>query len=136
MTLSISLFFAALFLSIPDILLAPFTTAKDHDVIAYGRGYLMIASPAITFFAVMFVSNGIINGAGHTMTTLIFTLIAVWGIRIPLAAILSRGSLQIHGIWLSYAIGFSIMMVVSLLWYRSGRWKKPVVRHEVDTGAG
>jgi putative MATE family efflux protein len=132
MTLAISLFFAALFLSIPDILLAPFTTADDTEVIKVGRGYLMIASPAIAFFAVMFVSNGIINGAGHTFTTLVFTLVAVWGIRIPLAAILSRGSLGIHGIWLSYAIGFSIMMVVSLLWYKSGRWKKPVVRHEIN----
>jgi Na+-driven multidrug efflux pump len=84
----------------------------------------------------MLVSNGIINGAGHTLTTLIFTLIAVWGIRIPLAAVLSKGVMGITGIWLAYAIAFCIMMCVSLFWYRSGRWKKTVVKHDVNLGAG
>ncbi|MDR2577457.1 MAG: MATE family efflux transporter [Chitinispirillales bacterium] len=130
MTLSISLFFSILFLTIPGVLLAPFTT--DPDVIAIGSGCLRILGPSITFLAVMLVSNGVINGAGHTLTTLIFTLIAVWGLRIPGAAILSRGSMGITGIWVSYAIAFCVMMCVSLLWYRSGRWKKPVVKHDVN----
>ena len=128
MTISITLTFSALFVAIPGVLLAPFTT--DPDVIAIGSGYLRIAGPPITFFAVMFVSNGIINGAGHTLTTLIFTLIAVWGIRVPLAALLSRSSLGINGVWLSYAIGFFTTMCISLCWYRSGRWKKAVIKHD------
>jgi Na+-driven multidrug efflux pump len=83
----------------------------------------------------MFVSNGVINGAGHTLTTLVFTLIAVWGIRIPFATLLSRGSLGVKGVWVSYAIGFSFTMCLSLLWYRSGRWKKAVVRHKAADAA-
>jgi putative MATE family efflux protein len=131
MTLGITLFFAALFLAIPEILLAPFLTEMaDPKVAEIGKGYLRIAAPPIVFFAVMFVSNGIINGAGHTLTTLIFTLIAVWGIRVPLATVLSRGSMGINGVWLSYAIGFFTTMCISLLWYRSGRWKKAVIRHD------
>jgi putative MATE family efflux protein len=133
MALSITLFSSALFLTIPDLLLSPFTA--DPDVIAIGRGYLRIAGPSITFIAVMFVSNGILNGAGHTLTTLIFTLISIWGIRIPIAVVLSKGPLGITGIWLSFAIAFSAMMLISLLWYRSGRWKKPVVKHDVNLAA-
>ena len=129
MTLSITLFFSVLFLTIPHILLTPFTT--DPEVIEIGSNYLRIAGPAITFFAVMFVSNGVINGAGHTLTTLFFTLVAVWGIRVPLAALLSRGSLGISGVWVSYAIGFFTTMCISLSWYRSGRWKKAVVKYDV-----
>ncbi|MDR2693701.1 MAG: MATE family efflux transporter [Chitinispirillales bacterium] len=128
MTSCITVSLAIMFLSIPEILMTPFTT--DPEVIEIGKGYLRIAAPAISFFAIMFVSNGVINGAGHTLTTLIFTLIAVWGIRIPFAAILSRGSLGVKGVWVSYAVGFSFTMCVSLLWYRSGRWKKAVVRHK------
>jgi putative MATE family efflux protein len=128
-TLSITVCMSILFVSIPGILLAPFTT--DPEVIAIGSGYLRIVGPAITFFAVMFVSNGIINGAGHTLTTLIFTLIAVWGLRVPLAFVLSK-NMGITGVWLAYTIGISVMMCTSLLWYRSGRWKKPVVKHDVN----
>jgi len=127
MTCCITVFFAIIFLSIPEILMTPFTT--DPEVIEVGKAYLRIASPAISFFAVMFVSNGIINGAGHTFTTLIFTLIAVWGIRIPFATLLSKTGLGVKGVWVSYAIGFSFTMCISLLWYRSGRWKKSVVKH-------
>jgi len=133
MTLTITLFFSALFLAIPGILLTPFTT--DPEVIEIGSRYLRIMGPSITFFAVMFVSNGVINGAGHTLTTLIFTLIAVWGIRVPLAAIMSKSSLGINGVWVSYSIGFFTTMCVSLIWYRSGRWKKPVIKHDVHYAA-
>jgi putative MATE family efflux protein len=128
-TCCITVTFAIIFLSIPEILMTPFTT--DAEVIEVGKWYLRIAAPAISFFAVMFVSNGVINGAGHTFTTLIFTLIAVWGIRIPFATILSRTSLGVKGVWVSYVIGFSFTMCISLLWYRSGRWKKAVVKHRV-----
>ncbi|MDR2592619.1 MAG: MATE family efflux transporter [Chitinispirillales bacterium] len=131
MTSCITVSFAVIFLSIPEILMAPFMSEPDPEVIEIGRSYLRIAAPAISFFAVMFVSNGVINGAGHTFTTLIFTLIAVWGIRIPFATLLSRTSLGIKGVWVSYVIGFSFTMCISLLWYRSGRWKKAVVKHKV-----
>ncbi|MDR0305816.1 MAG: MATE family efflux transporter [Chitinispirillales bacterium] len=144
MTLAITLFFSIFFVTIPGMLLFPFTT--DLDVIAIGETYLRIVGPATVFFAVMYVSNGIMNGAGHTMTTLIFTLVAVWGIRVPLAILLSRTSLGLTGIWVSYAIAFLVMMCISLLWYKSGRWKKVVIKHGdplaqeaavgVDVGAG
>jgi putative MATE family efflux protein len=130
MTLSITLFFSIFFVAIPETLLLPFTT--DLDVIAVGKSYLRIIGPATVFFAVMYVSNGVINGAGHTLTTLIFTLISVWGMRVPFAALLSGTSLGITGIWISYAIAFFVMMCVSLLWYRSGRWKKVVIKHNND----
>jgi putative MATE family efflux protein len=130
MTLSITLFFSVLFMTIPGILLTPFTA--DPDVIAAGSDYLRIAGPAIVFFAVMYVSNGIINGAGHTLVTLVFTLIAVWGIRVPLAAVMSNGGLGLNGIWLSFAIAFFTTMCISLCWYKSGRWRKVVIRHDVN----
>jgi len=127
MTCCVMASFAIASLSIPEILMTPFTT--DPEVIEVGKGYLRIAASTLSFFAVMFVSNGVINGAGHTLTTLIFTLIGVWGIRVPFATILSRTRLGINGVWVAYAIGFGFALCTSLLWYRSGRWKKAVVKH-------
>ncbi len=126
MTASISLFLSIFFLSIPDLLLSIFTT--DQEVIAIGRNYLRIVGPSTLFFAIMYVSNGVINGAGHTLTTLAFTICVLWGVRIPMAAFLSRTFLGIEGIWIAFAVGFFTIMCVSLSWYFSGRWKKPVVR--------
>ncbi len=125
MTLCISAFFSVFFLSIPEIMMSMFTT--DQEVISIGSTYLRIVGPSSLMFAVMFVSNGVINGAGHTMVTLMFTLLALWGIRVPSAAILSRSALGITGIWLSFTIGFAVIMTASLFYYRSGRWQKTVI---------
>ncbi len=128
-TVAVSLFFSFLFFTFPDQLLSLFTT--DQDVIAIGRGYLRIVGPSTVLFAVMYVSNGVINGAGHTMTTLLFTIISLWGIRVPLTATLSKTSLGITGIWIAIAIGFGVIMCISLGWYYSGRWKRRVVKSAV-----
>lgn len=125
MTVCVTCFLSLFFVLIPDKLLSPFTS--DSDVIAVGANYLRIIGPATVFFAVMYVSNGIINGSGHTIVTLIFALTAVWGIRVPLAAVLSKGDLGLSGIWISYDVAFFLMMCASLIWYKSGLWKKPVI---------
>jgi putative MATE family efflux protein len=126
---AIALFFSILYLTIPHLMLGMFV--KDPEVIRIGAGYLRIVGTASIFFSIAFASNGVINGAGHTRVTLIFTLIALWGMRVPAALLLSKTGLGITGIWIGSASGFAVLMIVSLYWYRSGRWKKPVLRQPV-----
>jgi putative MATE family efflux protein len=125
MTLCISGFFSIFFLSIPGPLVSIFTT--DKRVIEIGSTYLRIVGTSSIMFAVMQVSNGVINGAGHTMVTLIFTILAMWGIRVPFASILSKSPLGLTGIWFSFTIGFAVIMTASLIYYHSGRWQKAVI---------
>ncbi|KMQ52733.1 multidrug transporter MatE [Chitinispirillum alkaliphilum] len=127
MTVSVSLFFSFFFLLIPEQLLSIFT--DDQNVIAIGRGYLRIVGPSTVMFAIMYVSNGIINGAGHTTTTLMFTVISLWGVRVPLSAVLSQTRLGITGIWIAFSIGFATIMSISLWWYYSGKWKRRVIKY-------
>jgi putative MATE family efflux protein len=127
MTVCISAFLSVFFLTMPHIMLSAFCT--DEEVIRIGSAYLRIVGPTSVLFAIMFVSNGIINGAGHTTTTLIFTLIAVWCIRVPAAALLAKSSLGITGVWCGFVAGFAGSLTISLFWYRTGRWKRAVIRH-------
>lgn len=124
-TISISVILVAF----PKLLLLMFV--QDADVISIGSTYLRIIAPAYIFFAVMFVSNGIINGAGHTFITMVFTLLSLWLIRVPLSAYLSHTSLGITGIWIAIITSFAFTMIVSLMYYRSGKWKKAVIRNAI-----
>lgn len=126
MTSAITLIISIFAVSIPRILLSMFT--QDKIVLDIGATYLRIEGASYILFAVMFVSNGVINGAGHTFTTMLFSLVSLWVVRVPLSAILSRTQMGLTGIWTAIVISFGVVMTVSLVYYFSGRWKKEVIR--------
>jgi len=90
--------------------------------------YLRIVGPASMLFAALFVSNGVINGSGRTMVTMGISFIALWGLRVPLAVILSRTSLGLTGVWIAFVAGFAVGLTASLIYYRTGRWRVAVTR--------
>jgi putative MATE family efflux protein len=123
---SISLVIAVLAASFPAFFLRIFI--NDSRVLAIGIGYVHIIAATYVLYAVMFVSHGIINGAGHTLVTTLISMIALWGIRLPLAALLSRHHDEPTGIWYAMLISVCCGMVMSLSVYFSGLWKRPVVK--------
>ena len=73
----------------------------------------------------MFVSAGVVNGAGQTLVPMLLTLISLWVVRVPLAWYLSQHTpLATKGIWIAMAMGFAVTGVVGYLYYRLGSWKK------------
>jgi putative MATE family efflux protein len=115
----------AVFLGKP--ILAMFGLGDDVRAVDIGVTYLRIVGSSYVFFTVMFISNGIINGAGHTMVTMIFSLLSLWFIRVPFSWLLSKTALGIAGIWIAVALSFVVTMTISLIYYFSGRWRKAVV---------
>lgn len=113
-------------LVLPGVMLRLFV--NDPAVITIGIHYLRIIALGYLLFAVMFVSNGIINGAGHTLATTMFTLIGLWLVRVPLATYLAGITGQIEGIWWATVVSFAIGMGVSLIYYASGRWRRVIVK--------
>jgi putative MATE family efflux protein len=97
---------------------------KEADVIKVGIDYLRIVGAGYLFFIIFYVSNGIINGAGRTISTMIISFISLCVIRIPLAGLLSQTSLGIHGIWIAIVLSFAITTVNSLIYYTHGKWRK------------
>ncbi len=95
---------------------------NDSSVIQISAEYLQIVSFFFLCFSIMFVNNGILRGAGDTLIPMFITLFSLWIIRIPLAYLLSKKFGYI-GIWWSIPIAWFFGMILSYLYYKTGRWK-------------
>jgi len=99
---------------------------NEPEVLRIGAGYLRIVSLTYVLYAVMFVSNGIINGAGHTIITTLISITALWGIRLPLAGYLASRMQDVTGVWIAMVSSVAVGMVLSLAYYFSRRWQRPI----------
>jgi Na+-driven multidrug efflux pump len=111
----------------PGTLLRIFT--NDASVLHLGGQYLRIVGFCYVFFGIMFVSNGVINGSGHTLITTVITLLSQWAVRVPLAYYLAHRLGAVVGVWYAIAASFGISMLTSVVYYSTGWWKRAVVRH-------
>jgi putative MATE family efflux protein len=127
MTSSITIFISLIVVFFSKLILTLFGLGEDAKVMEIGITYLRIVGSSYLFFAVMFISNGVINGAGHTMITMSFTLLSLWFVRVPVSWWLSKTSLGITGVWIAIASSFLTTMIISLTYYFSGRWKKSAI---------
>jgi putative MATE family efflux protein len=127
MTSSITILISILAVFFSKLILKMFGLGNDLEVMRIGMRYLQIVGSSYIFLAILFISNGVINGAGHTLITMSFTLLSLWLVRVPGSWFLSKTSLGITGIWISVALSFMVTMIVSLTYYFSGRWKKSVI---------
>lgn len=104
--------------------------SKDMEVINIGAEYLMIVSMFYILFSTMFVIGGVMRGAGDTLIPMFITLFALWIIRIPLSWFLSE-EIGITGIWWGVPAAWGTGMILSIIYYMTGRWKsKTVVKHD------
>ncbi len=133
MITGVTLFLSLVMAGFPGLVMNMFV--NDPEVIDLGVHYLRIVASCYIFFAVMFVSNGVINGAGHTLVTMLISLSGLWVVRLPLAAWLSHTSLGITGIWIAMVVSFFVSAAISLVYFRTGRWKKRVIRSHFPAGA-
>ena len=105
-----------------DLLMHLFVSNAEASVIAHGDRYLTIVSSFYVVFSAMFVLHGAMRGAGDTMFPMIVTLLSMWIIRIPVAIWLSK-SYGPDGVWWSIPIGWSVGLLLSAIYFYSGKWK-------------
>lgn len=129
----ITLLVAVVFLSVPGMLMRLFTT--DPSVVAAGIGYLRRNAFGYVPFGLMFVLGGVLRGAGDTVPTMIITLLGLWGVRVPVATILSSNpAIGVNGIWWAMAMSPMVSMTLQYVYYRTGWWKKrAIVRRNVPS---
>ena len=126
MNLFITLMFTAIVFIFPGWLMKAFT--PDTDVINIGKEYLYVVSAFYIIFTTMFINMGVIRGAGDTIIPMFISLFSLWLVRIPLAWIMSK-SFSYHGIWWAIPIAWLSGMILTYIYYRSGKWKnKSVVK--------
>jgi putative MATE family efflux protein len=126
LTVAISAVITLLVMTAPKLILQIFTT--EAHVLEIGSRYLRIVGLSYIPFALMFVTNGILRGAGDTIPTMVFSIVSLWLIRVPLARYLSSlGTLGVDGVWIAICVSSIISMLASQIYFATGRWKKNVI---------
>lgn len=74
-------------------------------------------------FGMSFILSGIVRATGSVWPPLIAMVIAMWGIRIPVATLLQPW-LGADAVWISFPIGSIASALLALAWYRWGNWRK------------
>lgn len=102
-------------------LIALFNT--DPEVITIGASYLIIVGSFYPIFAWMFITNGVLRGAGDTLIPMFFSVFSLWLIRVPVSSLLAqrRGT---NGIWWGIPIAWTIGALLGFGYFLSGRWKR------------
>jgi putative MATE family efflux protein len=99
---------------------------SNAQVVAVGTAFIRI-----TVFGYLLVPYGIVlgrsmAGAGDAVSPLIITFIGLWLVQIPLALFMSQW-IGLNGIWISFLAANSLNGLITMGWFRAGRWKHKVV---------
>lgn len=120
-------------LAVPQSILRIFL--NDPEVIRIGIGYLRIVGSGYLFMTAIFISNGVLNGAGHTLITTGSALFSLWLLRVPLASYLSHHLHRVEGVWYAMLISSAATAVLGMVLYYAGIWKRPVGAHHLAAGS-
>ncbi len=99
-----------------------------ESVISSGMAYLRDVLPFFSVLAVLFMLNAMLRGAGQTLVPMLATLLGLWVVRVPVAYWLTA-AFGADSMYYSYVIGWATAILISGLYYLSGKWKN---RHLVD----
>ncbi len=95
---------------------------QDAAVIEAGMIYLNNVMPTIALLAIVFTINAVIRGAGESVVPMIGAIVSLWLGRIP-AAYFIADKFGKEYMFLSYAVGWILWLLISGPYYASGKWK-------------
>jgi len=93
------------------------------DAIAIARHINHLAVWSFLFFGVTFVIAGVVRSTGAVVPPLVILGLALWGVRVPFASWL-QPALGMDAIWWSFPASSLVSMLLSLAYYRYGRWRQ------------
>ena len=99
-----------------------FMNEPSEAAMASGVQFLRIVSPFYFVVSCKLVSDGVLRGAGLMKEFMAATFTDLI-LRVGLAIVLSK-ALGVIGVWCAWPIGWSIAMVLSVIFYRRGPWEK------------
>lgn len=113
--------FILLFFGLSGTMVRIFLEDPSKEALETGVEFLRVVAPFYLVIAVKLMADGVLRGGGamaQFMTSTFTDLV----LRVALAFVLAIwfGTL---GIWLSWPIGWAVSMVLSLVFYRQGKWR-------------
>ena len=119
--LSIPLFFAYFFAG--KWLLSLFMEDSSALALQTGITFLRILSPFYFVISAKLVADGILRGS-NMMNKFMITTFTDLILRVGLAIVLSETALGTVGIWFAWPIGWTVAAVLSIMFYKSGKWNQ------------
>lgn len=115
----------------PEYLLRIFD--NDQELIANGVEYIKYFSFDYIFAPMMFALNGLFIGSGHTLFSLINNMMSAVLIRVPVAFLFGVVfDMGLGGIGLGGPFASLVALIVCIIYYLSGKWKKStIVKHVI-----
>ncbi len=124
------------------VLIVAFFMPNNPEVIDGASTFLSIVLLGIPYFGLFRVENALLTGSGHTMQSMILSVVRLWGVRIPLAAFMALDTFiipftGIHfsglnfgatGVWFAMAISNMVSAGVGAFFYIKGDWKKKIIK--------
>lgn len=102
--------------------------SREPEVIEIGTSFLRTVSPFFVFVALAIVLNRSMQGAGDTVPPMVITLVALWGLQVPLAIWFARIWVPAtQGIWWATSIAISSHGIMACAWFLRGRWKNRTI---------
>ena len=104
--------------SLFQLFIPPHTAAM---LIGLHLNHIVIGS--FLFFGIVLVVSSVIRASGHVIVPLVILAISLWGIRIPMARLLTP-IYGADGIWWSFPFSSVTSTVLSLSYYKWGKWRQ------------
>ena len=124
MVWSLSVPLVILYLFAGKFLLLLFMNQDSTLALATGKQFLRIVSPFYFVVSVKLVADGILRGAGRMSQFMVATF-ADLILRVVLSIVFSKVlGLGAVGIWLSWPVGWTAGMLLSVLFYSKSPWMK------------
>jgi len=93
--------------------------------VATGRVLLRINALSLLFSGMGISLNRALNGAGDTLPGLVITVVALWGVQVPLAWYLKTLPwLGPTGIWIAMTFASFLQGLATLAYFSTGRWQR------------
>ena len=121
------------FLFLFSVPLATFFVPNSPAAIAESASFIRIIALALGCIGLQHTITATLHGAGNTLAAMVLTIVSAWIIQFPLAYILSRHtSLGIDGIWWAYPFSMLASVIVSLVWFLGGDWKRTELLEDIE----
>ena len=114
---------AALYVFAGRPLVHIFLESPTGEAMDTGLAFLRIIAPFYFIVSAKIVADGVLRGAGRMKQFMAATFTDLL-LRVALAEILSRTALGTTGIWMSWPVGWTISMVLSVVFYASIKWER------------
>lgn len=110
-----------------EFLIKLFMDSPSNDAIQTGTAFLLITTPFNFCVGTKLITDAVLRGSG-AMRCFMITTFSDLIIRVVMAYVLSP-FFGTNGIWCSWPIGWTVSMIISIVFYRAGMWKPKYARH-------